>query len=336
MKIRYISVEAPNVLDLREKEYDPATLGDDEVLMETAYSAVSAGTERAWITGNSNNPYQKFPHGIGYSAAGYVLKAGKDVKNLAEGDRVVIHALGHTSHGVRKASEIFKLTEEKMDLRSAAFSYIATFPLLGVRRLRLEMGESVMVAGLGILGLLAVRFARLSGAAPILAADMDPARRAKALELGADMVFDPASPTYIEDVKAATKGIGVDAVVEVTGIASALKQVLQFTRSKKGRITLLGCTRVPDAPIDFYREVHLPGITLIGSHTSNRPSVESTPGQWTDFDDFRTFEKFIASGRLNMDSIISREEKIENFQSVYETIIQGKNPPFGIVFNWKS
>ena len=82
MKIRYISVEGPGIYDLKEQEYDPAQLGADEVLMETAYSAVSAGTERAWMTGNSNNPNQTYPHGIGYSASGIVLKAGKDVKNL--------------------------------------------------------------------------------------------------------------------------------------------------------------------------------------------------------------------------------------------------------------
>ena len=336
MKIRYITVESPGVYTLKEKSYDPASLGDDEVLMETAYSAVSAGTERAWITGNSNNPGQKYPHGIGYSAAGHVIKTGKNVTNLKEGDRVLINALGHISHGVRNFRDVYKLTEEKMDLKSAAFSYIASFPLLGVRRLRLEMGESVMVAGLGILGLLAVRFAVLSGAAPVFAADMDPARRAKALELGADRVFDPSSPTYIEEVREATKGIGVDAVVEVTGIAAALKQVLKFTRKRKGRITLLGCTRVPDAPIDFYRDVHLPGIKLIGAHTSNRPSVESMPGEWTEFDDFATFEKFVASGRVNMDSIISLVEKIDNYRAIYDRIIEGKNPPFGIVFDWKN
>ncbi len=336
MKVRYLSVEGPNILKLREKDYDPATLGDDEVLMETAYSAVSAGTERAWITGNSHNPGQKYPHGIGYSAAGTVLKVGKDVTNLAVGDRVLVNALGHLSHGVEKAHKVFKLTDERMDLKSAAFSYIASFPLLGVRRLRLEMGESVMVAGLGILGLLAVRYAVLSGAAPVFAADMDPARRAKALELGADKVFDPSSPTYIQEVMEATNGQGVDAVVEVTGIAAALKQVLKFTKPKKGRITLLGCTRVPDAPIDFYLDVHLPGITLIGAHTNNRPAYESTPGQWTAFDDFRTFEKFVASGRVNMDQIISRVEKIDNYSEVYDSIINGKNPPFGIVFDWKN
>ena len=148
MKIRYISVEGPGIYDLKEQEYDPATLGADEVLMETAYSAVSAGTERAWMTGNSNNPNQKYPHGIGYSASGIVLKTGKDVKNLKEGDRVLVNALGHISHGVEKAEKVYKITDDRMDLQSAAFTFISSFPLLGVRRLRLEMGESVMVAGL--------------------------------------------------------------------------------------------------------------------------------------------------------------------------------------------
>lgn len=336
MKIRYISVEGPGIYDLKEQEYDPAQLGADEVLMETAYSAVSAGTERAWMTGNSNNPNQTYPHGIGYSASGIVLKAGKDVKNLKAGDRVLVNALGHISHGVEKAEKVYKITDDRMDLQSAAFTFISSFPLLGVRRLRLEMGESVMVAGLGVLGLLAVRFAVLSGAAPVFAADMDPARRAKALELGADKVFDPASPTYVEEVLEATGGTGVDAVVEVTGIAAALKQVLKFTKRKKGRISLLGCTRVSDAPIDFYLDVHHPGITLIGAHTGNRPLVESMPGQWTEFDDFSTFEKFVASGRVDMHKIISCIEPIDNYRTVYEQVLHGTNPPFGIIFDWKN
>ena len=75
---------------------------------------------------------------------------------------------------------------------------------------------------------------------------------------------------------------------------------------------------------------------VLGYGVSNRPLVESTPGQWTEFDDFRTFEKFVASGRVNMSQLISRVEKIDNYQEVYNTVINGKNPPFGIVFDWKN
>jgi len=58
----------------------------------------------------------------------------------------------------------------------------------------------------------------------------------------------------------------------VTGFAVALQQALHYT-AKMGRISLLGCTRVPDCGIDFYRDVHLTGITLIGAHTATVPAT---------------------------------------------------------------
>ena len=121
-----------------------------------------------------------------------------------------------------------------------------------------------MVMGQGLLGIFATQFLRLSGANPVIAVDLNAQRRALALKLGADYALDPSEEDFVQKVKDITKGKGVNGCVEVTGAAQALKQALDCA-SWMGRISLLGCTRVSDCAIDFYKQVHRPGIKLIGA-----------------------------------------------------------------------
>ena len=94
----------------------------------------------------------------------------------------------------------------------------------GVRKLEVELGESAMVMGLGLLGMFSVQFLRLSGANPLIAVDLNPERRELALNLGADYAFDPSAHDFVDQVMALTKGKGVRATVEVTGVSAAMKQ----------------------------------------------------------------------------------------------------------------
>ena len=176
--------------------------GFDQVLLENEYSVISAGTERAWISGQANNPLQSFPYYPGYSASGRVMLTGCRVTSLKPGDRVLITAGGHRSHTVKPADSVFKITNDSIDLRDAAFAYIASFSMLGVRNLRIEPGESVMIAGLGILGMIALQFAALSGAVPLMVADYDEVRLALAMELGADAAFHPGDADFVEQIRA--------------------------------------------------------------------------------------------------------------------------------------
>ena len=337
LSVKVVTARVPGKVTLETCEFDDGALPPDAVLVKTLYSAVSAGTECAWISGKSNNSGQHFPFYPGYSAAGRVVRVGSEVKNFAEGDLVVVPWHGHRSFAGAPAAPVWggvhKITDPRVRLEEAAFTHIASFPMLGVRKLRIQMGESVMIAGLGILGQIALQAARLSGAAPLLACDFSPERRELALKLGADAVFDPRDPDFTEKVRAASGGGGVNAVVEVTGKAAALKQALAYT-AKMGRISLLGCTRIPDCAIDFYREVHLPGITLIGAHTSNRPKTESRPGEWTEHDDYETILRFLATGRFDFSSLIRKVVSPAECTSLYNTLLNDPNPPMGIVFDW--
>lgn len=337
LPVKIIVARTAGKVALETIELDERKLPDDHLLVKTLYSAVSAGTECAWISGNSNNPGQNFPFYPGYSAVGEVVRIGKDVKNFAVGDSVIVPWGGHRSYTMTPAAPVWtgahKISDSRVNLKDAALTHIASFPMLGVRKLKIQMGESVMIAGLGILGQIALQAAKYSGAVPLLGCDFSPERRELALKLGADAVFDPQEPDFIEKIRAATNGKGISAVVEVTGKAAALKQTLGYT-AKMGRISLLGCTRIPDCPIDFYRDVHLPGITLIGAHTSNRPANESRPGEWSEHDDYDAILKFLASGRFDFASLIHKTPSPADCTALYHTLLNDPNPPMGIVFDW--
>lgn len=307
----------------------------DEVLLESDYTVISAGTERANLINlpNTGTDENGFPFLPGYCGAGRVIAAGKDVTNLKVGDRVIIAWGGHRSHTIKKAQTVLKIEDDSIDLLDAAFAHIASFSFLGVRKLKIELGESAMIAGMGILGAFAVQIASLSGAIPVIASDFDPARRDLALKLGAAAAFSPDEENFVEKVKAATGGSGPKAVVEVTGSARAMQQALEYI-AWEGRLSLLGCTRVSDVPVDFYKYVHRRGISLIGAHTFTRAQQESTPGRWTEHDDYRTFLKLVAAGKLQTRPLISEIVSPESAHAVYARLAEMKNPPLGIVFNW--
>jgi trk system potassium uptake protein TrkH len=133
-----------------------------------------------------------------------------------------------------------KIKDDSISFETAAMSFIASFPMAAIRKTRLEMGESAMVMGLGILGMIAVKLLRCAGAVPIVAVDPNPVRREMALKCGADYAFDPFDKSFAENVKSVTGG-GVK-VSRVTilykGATHEMKKVLRPKQVK--RITMDG------------------------------------------------------------------------------------------------
>lgn len=323
----------------------------DQVLIRAMYSVVSAGTERAWSM-DMNNAHPTFPYTPGYCAAGEVVKVGPEVTLYKPGDRVIINWAGHQlyalkNEGAMNVTGIVTNPQSMHDVRKgalvripdnvktldAAFANIASFSFNGVRKLHLEVGESALIAGQGILGVFALQVAGLCGAVPLIAADFSPERRATAKKLGADYALNPGDKDYMDQIKEITGGEGVRAIVEVTGSAAALQQALEYV-AWEGRISLLGCTRVPEFPTDFYRFVHGRGVQLFGAHTFSRAKLESAPYHWTQEDDYKAFLKLLANGKMQASSIISEMISPEDAHSVYQMLATDKNPPMGLVFDW--
>ena len=332
MQTKSIVFTAPKTAEVLMQDVKPVT--DDLVAVRMEYTVVSGGTERANIMAMPNAGGGKFPKQLGYCGIGRVIEVGDRVATVKPGDRVLVYHGKHTQVNVVPEIKVTKVTQEGLDSVEAVFVIIAAMGLGGVRRLQFELGESGMVMGLGLLGMFAVQFMRLSGAYPVIAADLNPARRALALELGADYALDPAEEDFAEKVKALTGGKGVNGIVEVTGNSKALMQALNCV-AREGRISLLGCTRISDCPIDFYRQVHFPGIKLIGAHNSVRPLRESRPYEWTHQDDCKAILALLNAGRIQVKPIISRVVKPEQAPEIYTQLCDDPAFPMGTVFDWR-
>jgi 2-desacetyl-2-hydroxyethyl bacteriochlorophyllide A dehydrogenase len=334
MRGHYVEFESIGKTVLKEYDIPQPQAGD--VLIENEYTVISAGTERANLVQlpNTGTSESGFPFRPGYCGAGRVCAVGDGVENLKIGDRVVVNWGGHRSHTIKDASQILKIEDDSIDSLDAAFAPIAAFAFLGVRKLKIEIGESAMITGQGLLGVFALQIAALSGAIPVMVSDFDATRRELAQKLGATYAFSPADKDFVEKVKEVTGGEGPNVVVEVSGSAAALRQALEYI-AWEGRISLLGCTRISDVPIDFYKYVHRRGISLIGAHTSTRARCESSIGRWTEQDDYRTFLKLVAAKKMKVQPIISEIVSPEEAPRVYKRLAEEEKVPLGIVFDWK-
>lgn len=335
MNCRQIVFTDVNRAELLEREIKPLT--PDRVLVKTAFTTISSGTERANITGDPNvsvfstDTVAKFPRYCGYSASGVVLETGSAVTKIKPGDRVALSWSQHASIQVIPEENVHLIESDSVGLDEASVVHIATFPMAAIRKCHLEIGESAVVMGLGILGLIAVQLLRAAGAVPVIAVDPVESRRKKALELGADYALNPFEPDFAEQVKSLTHG-GVNVAIEVTGNGKALDQVLDCM-ARFGRVALLGCTRHSDFTIDYYHKVHGPGVLLIGAHTMARPKAESSQGMWTQHDDAMAILRLCAAGRLDLHALIEETHSPLEAAQIYDRLINEKSFPI-VQFDW--
>lgn len=336
MQYKQIVFTKPCVAEVLK--YDLAQPEPEEVQVRLAVSTISSGTERANLVGDpSISPKTQgreviFPRILGYSSAGVVESVGEKVTSLTPGDRVALMWSTHSQVQNIPESRAIKL-EDSITFEDAALAHIATFPLAAIRKCRLEIGESAMVMGMGLLGLVALPLLKNAGAAPIIAVDPVAEKREKALRFGADYALDPNSETFAQTVKELTDG-GVKVAIEVTGVAKALDNTLDCM-AKFGRVALLGCTRHSDFAIDYYRKVHGPGITLVGAHTGARPQKESHPGWWTADDDIRSVLKLLSLKRFSLSDLIDEVHTVDEAPQIYDRLAKEKAFPL-VQFDWST
>lgn len=337
MKCGQIVFTEKNKAEFLETEVNE--LNENNVMVETFVSTISCGTERANLTGDPNvsggaSYGVHFPRFGGYNSTGVVVKKGSAVTSVEVGDRVVVYWGFHKKYNVVNENQVVKIENDSISFENAAMSFIATFPTAAIRKTRVEIGESAMVMGLGILGMIAVKLLRAAGAVPVIAADPNPKRREIALKNGADYALDPLADGFAEKVKKITGG-GVNAAIEVTGVGAGFNEVLDCM-AKFGRVALLGCTRNSDFTVDYYGKIHAPGITVIGAHTNARPEVESHPGYFTHRDDIKAVLKLISGGRICLEDIIEETHVPTECAEVYNRLAFDKNFPVVVQFDWRN
>ncbi|MFZ0296578.1 MAG: bi-domain-containing oxidoreductase [Candidatus Sulfotelmatobacter sp.] len=223
------------------------------VLVRTAASLVSAGTERAASEFAAKNLLQKArmrpdlvrevlnkisrdgfvptisavrsrldqPLGLGYSSAGTVVAVGEDVNGINPGDRVACAGAGHAVHAEFACVPrllMARVPSEAVSFDEAAFTTVGAVALHGIRTTDVKLGDVVAVIGLGLLGQLIVQILKTAGCT-VLGMDVSSERVGLALRLGADAVSTSPS-AFLDLCLQHSAGHGVDAVLIAAQTAS--------------------------------------------------------------------------------------------------------------------
>lgn len=313
------------------ESFDLPSLKETEVLIETRATLISQGTERAFFLG-APNAVCEFPvHGPGYSNVGEILQVGSRVEGLRVGQRVV-SSTGHSSHVIAEAAVCAPVADNVAD-EDAVFFNLITITLQAVRKARIELGEPVVVLGAGMIGLFAAQLARLHGALPVIAVDKDRERVEFARRYGAEFAL-VSDDSLAGAVSRASAPRGPAVVIEATGIPAVIGQAIQMAR-RFGRVIILGSTRGDVNGLNFYRDVHYKGLTIIGAHNSTRPQQDSSPGFWTMRDDWQTALKLLELKRLDVRPLITHRFSWKDATKPYEILARGDATAQGMVLNWK-
>lgn len=149
------------------------------------------------------------------------------------------------------ASNLYPLPEEVSDPAGPVIQVLTTC-LHAHRQTDLFAGESALVLGLGVTGLLHVQLARARGASPVIGVTRTASKRALAEELGADLTVHPADPTALDAVREKTGGRGPDVVIESVGTGATLAHAIEFARIG-GRLTLFGTITERETELPLYQ-----------------------------------------------------------------------------------
>jgi threonine dehydrogenase-like Zn-dependent dehydrogenase len=180
---------------------------------------------------------------------------------------------------------------------------------------------------------MALQLARLQGALPAISIDQDEGRLDFASQSGADALLI-SNDRLLPELAKHAGGEGAAVVIEATGHPDAIQTALACARPF-GRVVLLGSTRGETDHVNFYRDVHKKGLTLIGAHNSARPRAESTHAFWTQHDDQRVTLELLAHNRLNVQPYITHRFAWNAAPEAYEILRSWDKSALGILLDWR-
>ena len=320
---------------------DPAP---NQILVAAEYSAISAGTELAVYTGTHQwlkDPAMtewKFPFRSGYSAAGRVLKVGKDFPGgFREGDRVGFpgnHASAELLTVGQERCRVWKLPNG-LPFDKAAVAVIARYGLGASVRVGVTLGRSAAVLGLGIIGQFALRCLLAAGASPVVGIDAVKMRRAAATAAGADFVLDPTAGDVKQQLHAALGAKGAEVVADATGVPDAVPVAMSLA-CDGGQVVVVGSPRGKAKEVNFYDDLHRRYLEVTGAHGNMlfEPAHTRLAGAW-DVDKAQTWLlRQLAAGRLSLAGLVTHTIAPEQLGGAYEGLLKNKDEYLGVLVKW--
>jgi L-iditol 2-dehydrogenase len=302
--------------DLRIEEVRVPQPEPDEVLLKVDICGI-CGTDVHILHGHF--PVPNLPLIPGHEFAGRVVGVGTAVANARVGDYVTadinigcercyycrhqlrmfcpelrqigVHANGAFAEYVKVPARTVYQLPEGMTPQQAAYVEPLACAVHGQERADVRAGTTVAVIGGGPMGLVHVVLSRLRGAAQIICSELNESRRAKALELGADVVLDPARDDVVAEVKARTEDRGADCVIEAVGSIRTYRDAFDMVR-RAGTVVAYGAAPSTETLDLKPFEIYSKELTIVGSYAG-------TYATWPDA------IALIQAGRFDPDRVIS-------------------------------
>lgn len=332
------------------------------VLIQTRRSLVSLGTERMLVEFGKANLIEKArqqpdrvkmvldkiksdglmptleavfnklgqPLPLGYCNVGQVLAVGEGVTDISVGDRVASN--GPHAEVVCVPRNLVAKIPDKVSDEEAAFTVIGSIGLQGVRLLNPTLGETVVVIGLGLIGLLTAELLRINGCR-VIGVDLDEQKLKIAAQKGIITCNPSQGDNPVKFVESHTNGVGADGVI-ITASAKSdeiISQAALMSR-KRGRIILVGVIGLNLSRAEFYEK-----------ELSFQVSCSYGPGRydddyeqkgadyplpfvrWTENRNFQTILQLIESGLLDVKPFITEVVPLEEYQTIYGEMGKGSS-----------
>jgi 2-desacetyl-2-hydroxyethyl bacteriochlorophyllide A dehydrogenase len=316
----------------------PGEPGPYTLVAEALCSLISIGTELALYTGSHigftlpDPPFPMMPQRPGYAFVGRIAAMGSKVIGYRVGQRVLIEAPHGTAAVVDvRYTSVVPLPDE-ISMAAGTLVRMAGIALTAVRVAPVELGDSVAVIGLGLVGLLATQLYRLNGALPVIGIDRLPSRLQVAQDHGA-VALCATGAELPGEVALITQGRGADVVVEATGSPAVISLCLELA-ARGGRVVLLGSTRGL-AEVDVYSHVHRKGVHLIGAHESVVQPDLTPAVRWTKARNLELLASLFARGMLTSQGLITHTIRPGELLSIYGALTASPQDYLGVLVDWQ-
>ena len=341
--------------------------GAGGLLIRTSTTLVSAGTERMLVDFGKGNLLQKArsqpdkvkqvlekaktdgvaqtidtvrnkldtPLALGYCNVGVVKESR--CSEFSVGDRVVSN--GKHAEYVAVPKNLCAKIPDEVDDESASFTVIGAIALQGIRLIKPTLGETVVVTGLGLIGLVAVQLLRAHGCR-VLGIDFDSSKCELAKQLGAEVVDLSQGQDPLAVAEKYSRGRGIDAVLITASTKSnePIHQAATMCR-QRGRIILVGVVGMEMSRADFYeKEISFQVSCSYGPGRYDEKYEEQGNDyplgfvRWTEQRNFEAILDMMADGRIDMQPLISHRFKLEQASEAYDLISSGN--PLGVLLEY--
>ena len=283
------------------------------------------------------------PMPLGYCSAGTVLEVGKDITQYQADDRVISN--GPHAEVVSVPGNLCARIPDSVSDEEAAFTVLGAVGLQGIRLAQPTLGETFVVLGLGLVGLLTVQLLQANGCR-VVGFDVSAERVGLADAMCKAQGSRFRVSTELDPVKCAmelTSDSGVDAVLITASTASSepVHQAAQMCR-KRGRIVLVGVTGLELNRSDFYEKELSFQVSCSYGPGRYDPSYEEQGHdyplgyvRWTEQRNFGAVLELIATGKLDVKPLISHRFPFDKAPDAYELMMSRREPYLGIILEYR-